>query len=106
MYDVHGNGYGTGGPMKKQYSIADARNHLPALIREAESGCAVEITRRGKPVAVLLSSREYARLTAEHGGYWDAVQRWRQETDLEGMDEVVDAILASRDRTPGRDVSW
>jgi prevent-host-death family protein len=92
--------------MKQKYSIADARNHLPALVHDAERGCAVEITRRGRPVAVLLSASEYARLTAKRGGYWDAVERWRRETDLDGMDEIVDTILASRDRSPGRDVSW
>lgn len=92
--------------MKRQYSIAEARSGLPALVHEVEGGCVVEITRRGKPVAVLLSASEYARLTASHGGYWSAVERWRRETDLDGMDEVVDTMLASRDRSPGRDVSW
>ena len=92
--------------MKRQYSIAEARNHLPALVYEAERGCAVEITRRGRPVAVLLSAGEYERLIAQQVGYWEAVERWRQETDLDGMDEVVDTILASRDRSPGRDISW
>jgi antitoxin Phd len=91
--------------MNKRYSIADARNRFPALVHEAEQGCTVQITRRGRPVAVLLSLQEYSRLTGDRGGYWDAVQRWRQETDLEGMDDVVDAILTARDRSPGRDVS-
>ena len=37
-------------------SIADARNRLPALVHQAEAGEAVTITRRGKPVAVVISS--------------------------------------------------
>ena len=105
MYYVHGDGHEVG-LMKKQYSIADARNRLPALVHEVENGCTAEITRRGKSVAVLISASEYARLTSERGGYWDAVRRWRQGNDLEGMDDVVDAILSSRDGSPGRDVSW
>lgn len=92
--------------MTKRYSIAEARDHLPSIVREVERGGAVEIARRGTPVAVMLSVREYERLTGAKGGYWEAVQKWRQETDLEGMDEVIDAILASRDRSPGRDFSW
>ena len=34
-------------------SIADAKNHLPELIRAVESGEKVVITRHGKPVAQL-----------------------------------------------------
>jgi prevent-host-death family protein len=92
--------------MKKRYSIADARNRLPALVHEVERGGAVEITRRGRPVAVLVSEAEYSRLTNGRGGYWEALQRWREDNDLEGMDEMVETILASRDRSPGRDVTW
>jgi len=47
----------------KQHSIAEARNNLPSLVRAAESGKAVELTRRGKPVAVLIGRRQYERLT-------------------------------------------
>ena len=35
------------------YSVADAKNRLPALIAAAERGEAVTITRYGKPVAEL-----------------------------------------------------
>lgn len=44
-------------------SIAEAKNHLPRLVQQAETGSAVHITRRGRAVAVLLSEREYARLS-------------------------------------------
>ena len=46
----------------KRVSVAEAKNHLPALIHEAESSSTpVEITRRGKTVAVLVSRTEYVR---------------------------------------------
>ena len=39
--------------MSRRHSIAEARNHLPELVRQAESGKPVELTRRGEPVAEL-----------------------------------------------------
>lgn len=46
----------------KRVSVAEAKDRLPALIHEAEESHApVEITRRGKVVAVLVSSAEYER---------------------------------------------
>lgn len=43
-------------------SVAEAKIQLTRLIHRAESGETAHITRRGKPVAVLLSEDEYARL--------------------------------------------
>ena len=45
-----------------EVSVAQARNSLTRLIHEAEGGNAVRITRRGKPVAILVSQEEYDRL--------------------------------------------
>ena len=46
----------------KRVSVAEAKDRLPALIHEAEeSHSPVEITRRGKVVAVLVSSADYER---------------------------------------------
>lgn len=41
--------------MSKQCSITAARNSLTALVHQVEKGPPVELTRRGRPVAVLLS---------------------------------------------------
>lgn len=46
-------------------SIADAKNHLPRLILQVESGAPVRITRRGKSVAVLMSERLRAANTLD-----------------------------------------
>lgn len=44
----------------RRVSVAEAKNNLPALIHEAESSRRpVEITRRGKTVAILVSSAAY-----------------------------------------------
>ncbi len=46
----------------KTVSIATAKNSLTELIRDAERGQPVAISRRGRPVAVLLAEAEYAQL--------------------------------------------
>lgn len=43
--------------------IAEAKIQLPRIVQRAESGKEVHTTRRGKPVAELLSMGDYARLT-------------------------------------------
>ena len=49
--------------MEKKYSIAAARQQLPAIVREAERTGAVRITRRGQVVARLISEDEFQRLS-------------------------------------------
>ena len=48
--------------MEKKYSIAEARQQLPAIVHEAERAGAVRITRRGQVVARLVSEHEFQRL--------------------------------------------
>ncbi len=90
--------------MRKSYSIAQARSQLSELIHETERGRAVELTRRGKAVAVLLSVEEHRRLTAARPSFAEAYGAWRQRVGAEelGLDPVDFNKL--RDRSPGRDV--
>ena len=89
--------------MQKQYSISQARNSLPSLVHEVEGGGAVELTRRGRPVAVLVSISDYDRLIGKRPDLWSAIERFRAETDLEELDveQILDGV---RDRSPGREV--
>ena len=48
--------------MEKDYSIAQARHDLPAIVHEVERNGRARITRRGRPVAVVLSIAEFERL--------------------------------------------
>src|SRR2546422_1642989 len=52
-------------PMSKKYSITEARSNLPKIVDQAEAGTEVELTRRGKPVAVIISHRQMERLRSE-----------------------------------------
>lgn len=63
--------------MPRAWSIAEARDHLPSLVHEAEQGGRVSLTRRGKAVAVLISVSEYDRLTTWR---WDSFQGMRMRT--------------------------
>jgi prevent-host-death family protein len=47
----------------KRVSIAEARDNLTGLVHAAEAGVTIELTRRGKPIAVLLAVSEYERLS-------------------------------------------
>ena len=49
--------------MNDAYSIAAAKNNLSSLVHEAEQGHPVQLTRRGKPVAVLISTQQYERIS-------------------------------------------
>jgi len=48
-------------------SVADAKAHFAACLREAERGEPVTILRHGKPVAVLVSAVEWERRQAAAG---------------------------------------
>ena len=48
--------------MEKKYSIAEARQSLPAIVHEAERAGTVRITRRGKVVVRLVAEHEFQRL--------------------------------------------
>lgn len=89
-----------------QYSIAHARDHLTQLVRDVEKGTAVELTRRGQRVAVILSAEEYDRLVCPKKSFWEAVLEFRKRYDVDNWEEDIDidAIFDVRDKSPGREV--
>ena len=92
--------------MAKSYSIAEARNGLPGIVHEVERAGQVEITRRGKRVAVLVSSAEYLRLTEGRRDLWEAIEQWRESVDWDVLGNTDDVWADVRDRSPGRDFEW
>lgn len=92
--------------MSKHYSIAEAKNQLPAVIHEAEAGEPIEITRHGKAVAVVMSMAEYARLRGERPDLWAAYQAWRAEGPVLS-DADIDALAdESRGAEPADRIDW
>ena len=88
--------------MTEQHSIADARRNLSTLVRDAENGKAVALTRRGKPVAVLIGCREFERLNEGRLGFSAAWRNFAHDAGLVelalGPDELFGDI---RGKKPG-----
>ncbi len=91
--------------MTEQHSIAEARRHLSRLIRKAEHGKTVELTRRGEPVAVLVGCRTFERLAAGRRGFGEAYEEFTKTFDLSDLALDPDKLLeGARDLTPGRGI--
>ena len=91
--------------MPKRYSIAEARIQLARIVREAERGRPVELTRIGRPVVVLLSAPEYARL-APKTSFREALdafmERWPAQGDGLIGDELTRGVRAKTAYCSGR----
>lgn len=85
--------------MDKTYSIAEARNDLSNVVREAEAGRPVTLARRGRPVAVVVSADDYSRMASRRLSVADAIDGFRAKhaTALDDAD-----WLAPRDSSRGR----
>lgn len=90
--------------MQKQFSIAEAKNKLSTIIHNVEKGPYVELTRRGKPVAVLLSIQEYKRLSRKYTGFWSAMTEFRRNLENEGIEISDSDFEGVRDLSSGREV--
>ena len=85
-------------------SIAEARRNLPTLVRKAEAGNALELTRRGQPVAILLGCSEFERLTSGRTSFADAFENFCRKWNLADLELDPDKLFGDvRDRSPGRE---
>jgi prevent-host-death family protein len=86
----------------RRYSIARARAGLPSILRAVEKGSEVELSRRGTPVAVILSVADRARLSARKtfGDAFDAFVAATPPRRKLGRN----AFSGLRGRSPGRKV--
>jgi len=91
--------------MSQRYSIAEARIRLPSIIDQAEAGVEVELTRRGQPVAVLVSRREFERLRGTRVHFGDAYKKFLETHSLREIGVEDDFAASTRDRATGRKVS-
>jgi prevent-host-death family protein len=91
--------------MSRRYSIAQARSRLPSIIDQAEAGVDIELTRRGHPVAVLVSRREFDRLRGKRVHFGDAYRKFLETHSLREIGVDEDLAASTRDRTAGRKVS-
>jgi len=92
--------------ISKQYSIAEARDQLARVVHEAEKGASIELTRRGEPVAVMISLQEYQHFRQEKGRFWERFQEFRKRHKADKSFGLSDELQVLRDSTPGRDVDF
>lgn len=91
--------------MPRQYSIAQARASLPDIVDQAEAGAEVELTRRGHPVAVVVSRRAFERLREQGGQFSHAYQQFLERFSLDEIGLEPRELSATRDVTSGRRVT-
>lgn len=90
-------------------SIAEAKNQLTAMIHQAETGQPIILSRRGKPVAVILSIAEYEGLknakALEPDGWLRLLAIRQQLAENQALVDWSDQDIRHwRDAAPGRPV--
>jgi len=88
--------------VSKSYSVADARAHLPDILDDVEAGKEVQLTRRGKAVALVLSPQRYDMLRNQHTKFGDAYRAFLGRHAPEEIGLEPDFLDSIRDREPGR----
>ena len=91
--------------MVRQFSVAEARNRLTELIHQAEEDGPVRITRRGKPVVVLVSERDYVKISGDAPGFSEAAEAFRLSLAPEDLGGIGGALKWLRGKEQGRKVT-
>ncbi|HEY0709948.1 MAG TPA: type II toxin-antitoxin system Phd/YefM family antitoxin [Polyangia bacterium] len=90
--------------MGKSYSVADARAHLPDILDDVEAGKEIELTRRGRAVAIVISAEKYEALRGEQSSFGEAYRAFTARYDLDEIGLDSDSLDSIRDQAPGRRV--
>jgi len=90
--------------MPQRYSIAEARSSLPTIVDQAEAGQSVELTRRGKPVAVVVSMREFERLRSDRPRFGNTYRKFLKTHSLDAVGLDDEFVASLRERSVGREV--
>ena len=90
--------------MKKLYSVGSARANLPTILDDVQSGRVIQVTRRGKPVAVIMSPAEYATLERRQSTFSEACADFRERFGVQQLGLDRRFFQALRDPRPGRKV--
>lgn len=92
--------------MTKKMTTAEARREWAKVIRLAEQGAVVQVTRNGQPVAAVVSIAAYREMAQRPAvTLSDVIGAFRARvdpTDLAGPDPWEGV----RDREPGRDIDF
>ena len=88
---------------KSSVSIADAKNHLSALIHKAEKEGSVSLTRRGKITAYIISAEFFNCFVRSGVGFFSKASAIRAKMETEFL--LDDSEIQSwKDISPGRTI--
>jgi prevent-host-death family protein len=100
--------------MTKRRAIRGKRGQLAELVREAEKGPPIELTRNGHAVAVLVSADDFQRLwngeqlpeeqAEKKQSFWELYQEFLKKYPIEEYGYDPSDFENLRDPTPGREV--
>ena len=88
--------------MLQRYSIAEAKAHLPMIVDQAESG---ELTRRGRPVGVVVSRQKFDRLRGKGSHFRETYRKFLEKYSVKEIGREDDVIVSMRSKGAGRKVS-
>jgi prevent-host-death family protein len=88
--------------MRKSYAVGEARAHLSEILDEVEAGRPVQLTRRGRAVAVVLSAAQFDALRSERSSFADAYRLFVASRARDGVDLDSAYFASLRDRETGR----
>jgi prevent-host-death family protein len=92
--------------MAKTYSLAEARAQFPAIIDQAERGQNIQLTRRGKPVVVMMSLSEFERLKEKRPPFRETYQAFLGKFSPAKVGVEKGFARSLRDRGHGRQVAF
>ncbi len=88
------------------YSVAEARNRFAEIVHDLKHVSRVEVTRRGRPVAILISIEGFEKLHSGSVGFTSAYDAFRSTVDLTKAGIEPELFEGLRDASPGREMSW
>jgi prevent-host-death family protein len=92
--------------MMPRYSIAEARNHFAEIVHDLKHVSRDEVTRRGQPVAILISVEEFELLRAGSITFTSAYEAFRNTFDLAKVEIEPEVFKDLHDLSTGREMSW
>jgi antitoxin Phd len=92
--------------MMPTYSVAEARNRFAEIVHDLKNVSKVEVTRRGRPVAILISIEEFEMLRAGSVSFTSAYEAFRSKFDLAKAKIEPEVFADLRDPSQGREMNW
>ncbi len=90
--------------MIKKIPVVEAQNEFMSIIHDVENGPAVQLTRHGKPIAVLISARDYESLSNRGDKFKISLKVFRDRMKKDAI-EITDADFEGlRDQSAGKEI--